>query len=115
MSVPIPAAAAPRSAKSIATMNSGDSEASGASHWTSRNSSMPSRRPVATRLSANGSAAVKMAAPERPEPRDRLGRSLELGGDVMGPSRRTHVEREDGEEDDRIEERQRPLHRNDEG
>jgi hypothetical protein len=60
----IAAAAAPRSANTIATMNSGDSEASGAIHCTSRNSSTPNARPVATRLSANGSAAVAIAAPE---------------------------------------------------
>ena len=58
VSVPMLAAAAPRSAKSTATMNSGDSETSGASHCTSRNSSMWNVRPTASRLSANGSAAV---------------------------------------------------------
>jgi hypothetical protein len=63
--VPMPAAAAPRSAKRSATMNSGDSEASGASHCTSRNSSTPYSRPVATRPSAKGSAAVKMVTPAK--------------------------------------------------
>ena len=41
-------------------MNSGDSDASGASHCTSKNSSIPKRRPVASKPSANGSAAIKI-------------------------------------------------------
>ena len=61
--MPMLAAAAPRSANSTATMNSGDSETSGASHCTRRNSSMWNWRPTASRLSANGSAAVKIAPP----------------------------------------------------
>ena len=63
--VPRPAAAAPFHAKSRATMNSGDSDASGASHCTSRNSSIPYSFPVATKPSAKGSAAVKIAAPAK--------------------------------------------------
>src|SRR4029434_1651830 len=50
---------APR-AKRMATMNSGDSEAKGASHWTKMNSSMPQCRPVSNRASAKGSAAMKI-------------------------------------------------------
>ena len=41
-------------------MNSGASDASGASHCTSKNSSMPKVRPVSTRPSANGWAEMKM-------------------------------------------------------
>ena len=44
-------------------MNSGDSEARGAIHWTRMNSSTPYARPVASRLSANGSAARQMVRP----------------------------------------------------
>jgi len=54
--VAIAAVPLPRVAKMTAMMNSGASEASGASHWTSRNRSMPSSVPAATRLSANGLA-----------------------------------------------------------
>ena len=46
-------------------MSSGDSLASGAIHWTSRNSSTPRSLPVSTRLSAKCSAEARMtrAAP----------------------------------------------------
>ena len=55
----IPAPARPLSASSAARMNSGASEASGATHCTSRNSSIPNDSPVSTRPLANGSAAAK--------------------------------------------------------
>ena len=54
----IPAAARPRRASIAARMNSGASEASGATHCTSRNSSIPSDRPESTSPSAKGSAAA---------------------------------------------------------
>ena len=54
----------PRLAKMVAMMNSGASEASGASHCTSRNRSMPSSVPAATRLSANGSAHSRITTPD---------------------------------------------------
>src|SRR5438270_12136320 len=59
-SVRIPAAAWPRHTNSMATMNSGASDASGASHCTSRNSSIPNARPDSTSPCANGSAEMKM-------------------------------------------------------
>jgi len=45
-----------------ATRNSGASEAKGASHWTSRNSSTPNSVPVCTSPSAKGSAAARIAS-----------------------------------------------------
>src|SRR5438445_12646233 len=48
----------PRNARTPATRSSGASDASGASHCTSRNSSMPSSFPPATSAPANGSAAM---------------------------------------------------------
>jgi hypothetical protein len=60
INVPMLAPALARSANRIATINSGDSEANGASHWTKTNSSMPKVRPVANNPSAKGSAAIKM-------------------------------------------------------
>ncbi len=41
--------------------NSGASEAKGATHWTSRNSSTPISTPAPMRLSANGSAVDRTA------------------------------------------------------
>ena len=61
--VPILAVGGPRSAKRMATMNSGDSEARGASHWIRRNSSIPRCFPLAMRDSANGFAARKIVRP----------------------------------------------------
>ena len=60
----IPASCRPRSASSPASMNSGASDARGASHCTSTNSSMPAVLPVLTRLSANGSAEAKITVAE---------------------------------------------------
>lgn len=54
----MPAPARPRQASMPAAMNSGASDANGATHCTSRNSSMPSSVPVCTSPSANGSAAA---------------------------------------------------------
>lgn len=54
----------PRLAKIVAMMNSGASEASGASHCTSRNRLTPSSVPAATRLSANGLAHNRITAPD---------------------------------------------------
>ena len=56
----VPSASPPRSrhANRHTTMSSGASEASGASHCTSRNWSTPSRAPVPTSPFANGSAAA---------------------------------------------------------
>ena len=51
-------------------MNSGDSEASGATHCTSTNSSMPALLPVSTRPSANGSAAAKITAAAKTKMRE---------------------------------------------
>lgn len=62
ISRPIAAEAFPRTAKMIATMNSGASDASGASHCTSRNWSTPSSCPDATSASANGSADAMITA-----------------------------------------------------
>ena len=53
-------AAWPRSTNMMATMNSGASEAMGASHCTSRNSLMPKTLPEATRFSLNSSALARM-------------------------------------------------------
>lgn len=64
ISVAIAAVPFPRAAKRIAMMNSGASEASGASHWTSRNRSMPSSVPAETKLSANGLAHSRITAPD---------------------------------------------------
>src|SRR5678816_415093 len=63
-SAPSPAGASPRNVQMRATMNSGASEASGASHWTSRNSLIPQPFPAATSDSANGSADMKMTQAE---------------------------------------------------
>ena len=61
ISAPIPTEPRMRSANRIAIRNSGDSEASGATHCTSRNSSIARPRPISTRLSAKGSAETKIA------------------------------------------------------
>ena len=53
-SVPRPAFVLRRQANRPATRSSGASEASGASHWTMRNGSMPSSRPASSRELANG-------------------------------------------------------------
>ena len=45
-----------------ATMISGDSDASGATHWIRMNSSMPRSSPVPTSASTKGSAATRMTA-----------------------------------------------------
>ena len=49
----------------IATMNSGDSEAKGANHWTRMNCSIPHWWPTSSRPSANGSAEMKITNPEK--------------------------------------------------
>ena len=61
--VPKAASSWPRRASTAATRSSGDSEARGASHWTSRNSSMPRTLPPWTSAPANGSAATRMTNP----------------------------------------------------
>src|SRR5438876_225606 len=60
----MPASCRHRSASNPAKMNSGASEASGANHCTSTNSSIPALLPVFTRLSANGSADAKITPAE---------------------------------------------------
>ena len=85
----IPASCRPRSASSPASMNSGASDAKGASHCTSTNSSMPAVLPVLTRLSANGSAEAKITAAEytkMPVTRRRLGTRLRPAIAAAGPT-----------------------------
>mgnify|MGYP001588640552 CR=1 FL=1 len=48
----------------IAIMNSGASEAKGASHWTKINSSIPNSFPAQSSPSANGPAEIKIVYPE---------------------------------------------------
>ncbi|SKU51600.1 Uncharacterised protein [Mycobacteroides abscessus subsp. abscessus] len=55
----------PRAAKIAAMMNSGASDANGASHCTSRNWSTPNCVPALTRLLANGSAHSRMTEAAR--------------------------------------------------
>ena len=64
ISIPSASAALPRKANSSATMNSGASDASGASHCTSRNWSSPSASPLPISASANGSAQARMTSAE---------------------------------------------------
>ena len=62
ISVAIAAPPLPLAAKMVAMMNSGASDASGASHCTSRKRSMPNLVPAPIRLSANGFAHVTITA-----------------------------------------------------
>ena len=57
-----------RHANRPATRSSGASEASGASHWTMKNGSMPSSRPASSRELANGWAKSRITTPD---PRNR--------------------------------------------
>jgi len=76
---PMPAAARIRQAIRLAAMNSGASEASGATHCTSRNSSMPSSVPVCTNPSANGSAEARMIPAAKANSSTRTGRRRRFG------------------------------------
>ena len=66
-----------------AIRNSGDSEASGAIHWTSRNSSNPSSVPVCTSPSANGWAEARIAAAAYENSRTRVTRRCVRGSEPM--------------------------------
>ena len=80
----------PCTANTMATMNSGASEASGATHCTSRNLSMPSWVPVVMRDSAKGSAEATITAAANtniPATSSRRGRRARSPIRAAGPTR----------------------------
>ena len=103
--------------------NSGDSDASGATHCTSRNSSIAWLRPTWIRPSAKGSADTQIAQPAKtksstdqsrrpksPNDAERISAGPEQLGLVgLAPHRRAHVEHEDREQHRGVEEAHVPF------
>ena len=89
-SVPSPALVLSRQAYRLATSSSGASEASGASHWTRKNSLIPNVWPVSTRAVAKCSAQARItiaAATNRPTTDARRRATVNVPIRAAGPTR----------------------------